>query len=73
MPMELVSAPIHLDVIRHAAREQFGECDGQPGTAFIEFDSMINVRPAHGNRSRGVADAAVRQRIDEIVARLVLR
>jgi hypothetical protein len=35
---------------------------------FVEFDSMINVRPAQGNRSRGV-----RARIEEIVARLIVR
>jgi hypothetical protein len=40
---------------------------------FIEFDSMINLRPSQGNRSRGVDDQAVRQRILEIVWRLVTR
>ena len=35
---------------------------------FIEFDSMINIRPAQNNRSRGVEDPAVRQLICEIVA-----
>ena len=43
------------------------------GDAFVEFDSMINVRPSQGNRSRGVEDAAIRQSILEIVARLVVR
>ncbi len=38
----------------------------------VEFDSMINVRPSRGNRSRGVEDAAVRRRILDIVARLVV-
>lgn len=37
----------------------------------VEFDSMINVRPAQGNRSRSVEDAARRERIQEIVNRLV--
>ena len=37
----------------------------------IEFDSMINVRPAQGNRSRGVDDAAVQALIQAIVGRLV--
>ncbi len=40
--------------------------------SWIEFDSMINVRPAQGNRSRGVADAALRERIRRIVERLVV-
>ena len=32
------------------------------GEQFIEFDSMINMRPSQGNRSRGVEDAAMRAR-----------
>jgi hypothetical protein len=43
------------------------------GLEFIEFDSMINVRPAQGNRSRGVDDAAVRERIAGVVGALVAR
>lgn len=37
----------------------------------VEFDSMINVRPAQGNRSRSVEDAATRRQIQDIVTRLV--
>ena len=38
---------------------------------FVEFDSMINIRPAQNNRSRGVEDPAVRRLICEIVAEKV--
>jgi hypothetical protein len=41
------------------------------GDAWIEFDAMINVRPSQGNRSRGVEDAALRDRIRDVVAALV--
>lgn len=34
---------------------------------FVEFDSMINIRPAQDNRSRGVEDSAIRSLITEIV------
>lgn len=34
---------------------------------FVEFDSLINIRPMSGNRSRSVDDPAVRQRIIEVV------
>lgn len=44
---------------------------GEQGDDWIEFDSVINIRPSRGNRSRGVDDAGVRQRISEIVATLV--
>ena len=37
----------------------------------VEFDSMINIRPAHGNRSRGVDDPAIREAILVIVGELV--
>jgi hypothetical protein len=38
---------------------------------WVEFDSMINVRPGQGNRSRSVEDAVIRDRIVEVVERLV--
>lgn len=38
---------------------------------WIEFDSMINLRPNHGNRSRSVDDPELQSRIREIVSRLV--
>ena len=39
--------------------------------AFIEFDSMINLRPSWGNRSRGVDDPHIQAQIRQIVQRLV--
>lgn len=44
---------------------------GEPSPGWIEFDSMINVRPALGNRSREVQDAVLQQSIRDVVARLV--
>ena len=41
------------------------------GEEFLEFDSMINVRPSQGNRTRGVEDAATRAKIAGIVAKRV--
>lgn len=43
------------------------------GEDWLEFDSMINLRPSLGNRSRGVDDPAMRDRIAELVQRLVQR
>jgi Protein of unknown function (DUF5674) len=37
----------------------------------IEFDSMINIRPSQGNRSRSVEDSAVRAVVTSIVLRLI--
>ncbi len=40
---------------------------------WLEFDSMINLRPSFGNRSRGVDDPAIREAIAGLVNRLVRR
>jgi hypothetical protein len=40
-------------------------------TEFVEFDSMINIRPSQGNFSRGVEDPAVREKIQAIVAQRI--
>lgn len=37
----------------------------------VEFDSMINIRPRQKNRSRGVEDSDLRERIIAIVRELV--
>lgn len=37
------------------------------GPDWIEFDSMINIRPSQGNRSRGVEDAVLRNKIMDVV------
>jgi len=38
---------------------------------FIEFDSMVNIRPSQNNLSRRVEDAKVRAAIQEIVGKIV--
>ena len=43
------------------------------GEDFVEFDSMINLRPAQNNRSRGVEDPELQIKIISIVNKLVIR
>lgn len=43
------------------------------GEEFIEFDSVINMRPSQGNRSRGVDDKELRKKIIEIVNKRIER
>lgn len=38
---------------------------------FVEFDSMINVRPSQNNRSRGVEDEDTRKKIIAVVSKLI--
>ena len=43
------------------------------GDQWLEFDSMINLRPSVGNRSRGVENPDTRAAIAALVSRVVLR
>jgi hypothetical protein len=43
------------------------------GEDFVEFDSMINMRPSQGNVSRGVDDARLRDRIRTVVGKRIAR
>jgi hypothetical protein len=45
---------------------------GEAGDAWLEFDSMINVRPAQGNLTRGVDDETTRSVIRELLSVLVV-
>lgn len=38
---------------------------------FIEYDSMINLRPTQGNLERGVNDVKIRSQIQKVVRKLV--
>lgn len=46
--------------------------DEHGADSWIEFDSMINIRPAQGNRSRGVDDRSVQAAIRRVVDALLL-
>ena len=43
------------------------------GPEWVEFDSIINIRPSQGNRSRNVEDPIVRTNILKAVEKLVNR
>ena len=43
------------------------------GDDFIEFDSMINLRPIQGNHSRGIDDPQIRQKIKKIIDKLICK
>ncbi|MBU8921550.1 MAG: hypothetical protein KOO63_07000 [Bacteroidales bacterium] len=43
------------------------------GDDFLEFDSMINMRPSQGNMSRGVEDADIQRMIVELVDKWIRR
>ena len=74
-----IGGELHADeealLIQHGARQAdlwgINLYPERPIAELVEFDSMINVRPSQGNRSRGVEDAAVQRQIQDIVGRLV--
>lgn len=43
------------------------------GDDFIEFDSMINLRPSQNNKSREVDDPKIREKITSITDKLIIR
>lgn len=75
-----IGGELHADeealLLQHGARQAdlwgINLYPDRPTSELIEFDSMINVRPSQGNRSRGVEDAAMQRRIREIVGRLIV-
>lgn len=44
----------------------------EDGEDFLEFDSLINIRPLQGNRSRGVSDPKIQQQIRDVVSQWIL-
>lgn len=44
-----------------------------PENEWLEYDSMINLRPSQNNKTRGVDDPKLREKIAQIVQRLVTR
>lgn len=48
-------------------------CPEKEAEKFIEFDSMINIRPAAENRIRGIESKEIREKIINIVNKLVVK
>ena len=77
----LLDAELHADQEAELLAEGSAQRDlwginlypGVDGPDWLEFDSMINLRPSSGNRSRGVDDPATREAIAGLVERLVRR
>ncbi len=79
--MMVVDAELHADeealLIAHGSDQTdlwgINLYPGLEGDDFVEFDSMINLRPSRGNRSREVEDPAIRENIRRIVHDVVIR
>ena len=77
----LLDADMHADQEAELLSEGAAQLDlwginlypDMPDADWLEFDSMINLRPSFGNQSRGVDDPATRTAITDLVRRLVRR
>jgi len=75
-----LDAELHADIEKELLQQGSEQADlwginlypKMEGEDFIEFDSLINIRPYQGNRSRDVQDPVVRKRIVEVVNTLIL-
>ena len=77
----VVDAPMHVDqellLLENDSKQEnlwgINIFPDQYGTEkFIVFDSMINLRPSWGNRSRGVDNPEIQIKIKNIVNKLVI-
>jgi len=76
-----VGGELHADeealLLEHGSRqENLWGANYYPGRGVdgcIEYTSLINIRPAQGNRSMVIADAAVRSRVRDITFELIGR
>ena len=76
-----IDAPLHADVMEFLIEQE--NCESKnlwginfypdlTGDNFIEFDSMMNLKPALGNMTRGVGDQRVREKIKRVVEKIVI-
>jgi len=75
----VVDAPLHSDeeaeLINSGSKQEnlwgINLYPAKQGEDFIEFDSMINIRPNQNNRSRSIDDPKIREAIVKTVNELV--
>jgi len=77
-----VDAGLHADLMEFLIEKENSEPKNvwginifpdKSGEDLIEFDSMMNIKPALGNRTRGVDDENIRKKIIDIVNKLIIK
>lgn len=83
--MEILNSKVTLDYIRNLAQNWYGDMikavadvekgyfPDLDGEDFVEFDSLINIRPRQNNKSRDVEDPQIRERIISIVNQFIVK
>ena len=76
-----VDAPMHSDLLELLIKEENSEPKSlwginihpdKTGEDFIEFDSMMNLKPALGNKTRGIENPDIREKIIQIICKFVI-
>ena len=81
MGIVAIDAELHSDLEAHCIEKgskqkslwginYYPEMEGED---FIEYDSMINIRPSLENKSRGVEDESIRKKIVDITNKWIKR
>ena len=77
-----VDAPMHADLFALLMKEENSEpknlwginiYPGKTGEDFIEFDSIMNLRPDLGNKTRGIESEELRKKIINVVDKLIIK
>jgi len=74
--MQIVREKVTLDELKKMSEKmQYNLVKAvvEPIDTWIEFDSIINLRPSYGNRNRGVDDIKTQGIIKKIVNAMVVR
>ena len=74
-----IDAELHADIERYLMEDGSQQANlwginpypDEKGEEFIEFDSIINIRPHQDNPSRDVLDSGIREQISALVNKLV--
>lgn len=78
----VVDAEMHVDIEQYLLEQGSSQQslwginlypDKYGSSDFIEFDSMINIRPRQNNMSRGIENQELRQKITKIVEDIVIK
>jgi hypothetical protein len=76
----VIDAELHADqeqwLLAHGSKQEnlwgINLYPGNPDTTFIEFDSMINIRPQQNNLNRTVINPKIQESIRHIVNKLII-
>ena len=75
-----VDAPMHADLLELLIERENSEPKNlwginiypqKTGSDFIEFDSIMNLKPDLGNKTRGIEDEKIREKVILIVEKLI--